>query len=142
MRFSLRLSRKGGYAQDYFTLRSTYFQGRPPKSVNFFWRRFAVSGIPLDDPKAFEIWLSKRWEEKDQLLEQFQQTGRFPADNETSAENPKLKGAGYIETEVKLTKWYEIGQIFVVLATLALIADVLSKLWSLLTWPFRALFGK
>lgn len=102
-----------------------------------YWRRFAVSEIPLDDAKAFETWLSKRWDEKDQLLEQFQQSGRFPADTGGNTGSSKLKGAGYIDTEVKLAKWYEIGQIFVVLATLALIADVFSKLWALLSWPFR-----
>lgn len=104
-----------------------------------YWRRFAVSDIPLDDPKAFESWLSKRWDEKDQLLEQFKQTGRFPADIGNGSGKSKLKGVGYIDTEVKLAKWYEVGQIFVVLATLALITDIFSKLWSLLTWPVRAL---
>ncbi|KAF8533795.1 hypothetical protein BDD12DRAFT_863490, partial [Trichophaea hybrida] len=33
----------------YFTLYSTFFQGRPPKSVNMHWRRFAVKDIPLTD---------------------------------------------------------------------------------------------
>ncbi|KAL9105554.1 MAG: hypothetical protein Q9227_009298 [Pyrenula ochraceoflavens] len=127
----------GGYAQDIFTLRSTYFQGRPPKSVNMYWRRYALSKIPLDDPKAFEEWLSQRWKEKDQLLEQYIQTGRFPADDGKSTEPPRLKGAGYINTEVKLAKWYEVGQIFVVLAALALVANCVVTVLDMLLWPIR-----
>lgn len=122
---------KGGFAQDYFTLRSTFFQGRPPKSVNLYWRRFAISSIPLDDAKEFEKWLSRRWEEKDQLLEYFSQTGRFPTDNGATAE----KTEGYIETEVKLVKWYEIGQIFVVLATLALVVNVITRFFQVILIP-------
>lgn len=82
--------------------------------------------------------MSKRWLEKDRLLEQYIQTGRFPADDGHDSDGEPLesggkmiKGAGYIETEVKLARWYEIGQIFVVLATVALIADVLAKAWNL-----------
>lgn len=127
----LTSTRKGGYAQDYFTLRSTFFQGRPPKSVNMYWRRFPISSIPLDDSTEFQQWLSKCWEEKDQLLEHFRQTGRFPADDDATAEKTK----GYIETEVRLTKWYEIGQIFVVLATFALVVNVVTRFYQVILIP-------
>lgn len=40
-------------------------------------------------------------------------------------------GAGIIETEVKLKHWYEIGQIFVVLLTFAMVANVTAKMWNL-----------
>jgi lysocardiolipin and lysophospholipid acyltransferase len=116
---------KGKMAPDYFTLRSTYFQGRPPKSVNMHWRRFAVSSIPINDPVAFEQWVLARWKEKDELLETFYNTGRFPADIDQ-------KAGGYIETEVRLKSRLEIGQIFVVLATLALICNVVGKLWTMM----------
>lgn len=120
-------SRKGGYAQDIFTLRSTFFQGRPPKSVNMYWRRFAMSSIPIHDAKAFEAWVMDRWKEKEKILEQYQQMGRFPADvlSQSGAED------GYIETEVKLKNWYEIGQIFVVLACVGLFACIVVKLLGL-----------
>lgn len=119
--------RKGKFAPDYFTLRSTYFQGRPPKSVNMHWRRFAVSTIPVTDPEGFQEWLLARWKEKDELLETFYDTGRFPTDSAP----PGAKDGGYIETEVKLQHWVEVGQIFVVLATLALIANILTQLWTM-----------
>ena len=137
MACQLTLISYGGYAQDSFTLRSTYLEGRPPKSVNMYWRRFALSEIPLDDTKAFEEWISQRWKEKDRLLEQYMQTGRFPADDDTEPETPRLKGAGYINTEVKLAKWYELGQIFVVLAALALVANCVVSVWNILLWPIR-----
>lgn len=77
----LTFQRRGEYGQDIFSLRSMYFQGRRPKSVNMYWRRFKVSEIPMDDAKAFEIWLRDRWTEKDDLIELFVQQGRFPAND-------------------------------------------------------------
>ncbi len=92
-----------------------------------YWRRFAISSIPLRDTKAFETWLLDRWKEKDALLEQFYDTGRFPADGSSK----DVKG-GYIETEVKLRNWLEVGQIFVVLGAMAMVANVLAKLWDMM----------
>lgn len=68
------------YGQDVFTLRSVYFQGRPPKSVNLHFRRFRVADIPVDDQQAMNSWLLARWREKDELVEAFMRTGRFPSD--------------------------------------------------------------
>ena len=99
-----------------------------------------MSTIPLDDQKAFATWLSERWNEKDQLLQEFMETGRFPADAElTSKDGTGQTKAdnGYIITEVQLERWYEVGQPFVTLAAVALIADILSKLWNMLLWPIR-----
>lgn len=90
-----------------------------------------MSAIPLDDSKEFQKWLSKCWEEKDQLLEHFSQTGRFPVDDDATSEKTK----DYIETEVRLIKWYEIGQIFVVLATLALLVNVATRFYQVILIP-------
>lgn len=122
---------RGGYAQDYFTLRSTFIQGRSPKSVNMYWRRFELSSIPLDDAKEFEKWLKQRWEEKEGLLEYFSQTGHFPTDNDRAVDNIN----NCIDTEVRLVKWYEIGQIFVVLATFALVVNVVIKFGQIVMMP-------
>ena len=122
-------SSKGGYAPEYFTLRSSYLQGRPPKSVNMYWRRFATSDIPIKDSAAFDEWLLERWREKDALLEDFYDTGRFPTDKSST------DGKGdYIETEVRLRHWLEIGQLFAVLLALAMVANVFAKLWEMLTY--------
>ncbi|OJJ48800.1 hypothetical protein ASPZODRAFT_149798 [Penicilliopsis zonata CBS 506.65] len=110
---------KGSYPDKYFTLRSTYIQGRPPTSVNMHWRRFAIEDIPLDDQEAFDEWLRARWTEKDQLLEECFETGRFPSqlaghiDIDGVPDKQKAAAsAGYIETPVRLSHWAEIGRIF------------------------------
>ena len=67
-----------------------------------YWRRIAISSIPFNDPEVFDTWLVKQWRIKDELLEGYVENGNFPADQET----------GFIEAEVKLGHWLEIGQIF------------------------------
>jgi hypothetical protein len=101
-----------------------------------YWRRFAVADIPVDDPKKFELWVTARWEEKEQFLEHYFRTGLFPSD-EASLPAMGNSKAGYVDTEVKLGKWYEVGQLFVVPAALALVADVVSKLLTMIILPFR-----
>lgn len=68
----------GAYGQDIFTLKSSMFEGKPPKSVNMHFRRFRVSAIPYTNDQAFEVWSRNRWREKDYLLEYFAAHGRFP----------------------------------------------------------------
>jgi 1-acyl-sn-glycerol-3-phosphate acyltransferase len=102
---------RGQYAQDIFTLKASYLEGRPPKSVSMYWRCFKISSIPIDDPNAFDQWLRAHWTAKDKLLEGFVRTGRFPADAET----------GIIETEVKAVRWYEFMQIFAPISLIGLI---------------------
>jgi 1-acyl-sn-glycerol-3-phosphate acyltransferase len=120
---------KGEYAPEYFTLRSTYFQGRPPKSVNMHWRRYKISEIPYQDHKAFDKWVLDRWKEKDEMLEQYYNTGRFPSDN-VSDTKAGIED-GYIETEVKLRSWLEVGQVFAVLLALAMVSNVVVKVWEM-----------
>ena len=114
---------RGEYAQDIFTLGASYFGGRPPKSVNMYWRRFRLSTIPIDDPKTFELWLRSRWIEKDRFIEDYLRTGRFPADHGTSknANGETIRGAGHIESEVKPKYWYEFLQVFAPIGLFALI---------------------
>ena len=95
-----------------------------------YWRRFAISSIPLDDAKAFENWIMTRWREKDHLLEHFYSTGKFPPTQDDTLGKGQLNN-GYIETEVKLKSTAEIAQIFMVFLTLALIANVFTKLYEM-----------
>ncbi|KAL9584891.1 MAG: hypothetical protein Q9212_001853 [Teloschistes hypoglaucus] len=113
----------GQYASEIFTIQAAYFGGKPPKSVNMYWRRFDVWSIPVDNDRAFDNWLRARWIEKDQLLDHYQKTGRFPADTGVSKlpSGRKQRGAGYIETEIKPNKWYEYLQIFAPVGLLALV---------------------
>jgi len=88
-----------------------------------YWRRFAVSSIPIDDSKAFEIWLRARWTEKDKLLDGYLRTRRFPADEgvDKARDGKTRRGAGYIETEIKASHWYEFLQIFAPIGLFALV---------------------
>lgn len=116
----------GQFGQDIFTLRSTFFEGRPPKSVNMHWRRFHISDIPIQNTKAFEVWLRNRWREKDYMLEYFQKHTRFPAEDfwkdhldmgdRSSQGSQSLRSvprpAVQIETQVKSGNWNEFVKIF------------------------------
>lgn len=101
-----------------------------------YWRRFAMADIPLNESEEFEAWVNDRWQEKEQLLARFKQTGRFPPDESGIIQNGK-SGAEYIQTEVRLVKWFEVGEIFVVLAATVLVANVITKLWSIMTRLLR-----
>ena len=106
-----------------------------------YWRRIPASSIPIDDFKAFEAWLKGQWQIKEDLLEGYARNGRFPADDGHDSEGESalisdsgsriIKGAGFIETKVKLANVYEIGQIFVVLAAFALVVNILVKIFNL-----------
>lgn len=115
----------GKFGQDIFTLRSSFFEGRPPKSVNMHWRRFRVADIPIDDERGFEVWLRNRWREKDYMLEYFTRNGRFPVDHNWMLKQThqkvngdhgrgksKTESAKYIETQVKSKSWEEFLLIF------------------------------
>ena len=108
---------KGQYGQDIYTLRSSFLEGRPPKSVNMFWRRFKIAEIPLDTDEAFGRWLTNRWREKDYILEYFNKYGQFPAEEPVkalAAANGKRKPnhGKIIGTELKAGGWDEFLSIF------------------------------
>ncbi|KAH8815676.1 acyltransferase-domain-containing protein [Xylogone sp. PMI_703] len=125
---------RGKFGQDYFTLRAYYLQGRPPKSVNMYWRRFAIADMPLDDPQKFELWLRDRWYEKDALMEEYMKTGRFPEPKGVMNGNATKDAvkSRLIETEVKSNHWWEVLLIFQVLAAFALVANILARVWNVI----------
>jgi lysocardiolipin and lysophospholipid acyltransferase len=132
------------YGQDIFTLQNTYLAGRRPPSVNIHWRKFAISSIPLDDTQAFDAWLNARWVEKDALLEFYNRTGRFPADDgedEPTANGVPREGdkpgqrVSYIETEVRPNHPLEFLQIFVSALAVPLIWKPIKWGW----WAFKLL---
>ncbi|KAL6718356.1 hypothetical protein ACLMJK_004445 [Lecanora helva] len=114
---------RGEFAQDIFTVGASYFGGRPPKSVNMFWRRFRIADIPLDNSTKFELWLRQRWMEKDKFIEDYLRTGRLPADTGSSKDSKgqTVTGAGYIEAEIKPKYWYEFLQVFAPIGLFALV---------------------
>ncbi|KAI9892324.1 MAG: hypothetical protein M1814_001524 [Vezdaea aestivalis] len=122
---------EGQFGEEIFSIWSTYFQGRPPKSVNMYWRRFAVASIPLDTAEQFADWLQARWDEKDELLEQFRLTGRFPANSSHvlgSTGTKSTTNSPYIDTEVRLGHWIEVAQIFTPLLSVGVIVGLIKRL--------------
>lgn len=116
----------GQFGQDIFTLRSSMFEGRPPKSVNMHFRRFKISEIPIDNDRAFEVWLRNRWREKDYLLEHFAQYNTFPEDPNwmIKQKQNKTKGpipAKCIETQIKSNKLEEFLSIFAPLSSVLMV---------------------
>ena len=127
------------FGQDIFTLRSSLFEGRPPKSVNMYWRRFKIEDIPYNNEKAFDVWLRNRWREKDHLLEYFSKNNRFPAEKPwerllakpgQSSSSGKItpqngskepKNAKFIETEVKSKGMEEFMSMFVPVTALGIV---------------------
>lgn len=129
----------GKYAQDVWTIKSIYIDGKAPKSVSLHWRRFAVADIPTDE-KEFQLWLEQRWREKDQLLEYFEQNGRFPADEEATVEhvpvpngagiNTLVKSTSFVETTVRPGSYLEVIQIYGPVLALGLILHLIWRLWN------------
>lgn len=117
---------RGAFAQDIFTLKAGYLEGRPPKSVSMYWRRFAIKDIPISNEKAFELWLIARWREKDLLIENYLIHGRFPGDTGSSktASGKVIRGAGHHNVEIRSNHWYEFLQIFAPMGILAMVLYV------------------
>jgi lysocardiolipin and lysophospholipid acyltransferase len=91
-----------GYGQSYYTLRSIFMGGVPPPAVHIHLRMFDVaSGVPVgaipsrkmvDGPlnkhpaeveipekekETFDLWLRELWQEKDESITRFHETGSF-----------------------------------------------------------------
>ena len=117
----------GGYGADIFTLRSTYFQGRPPKSVNMHWRRFRIADIPYSDADKMHDWVMARWREKDDLIQSFLETGKFPADKEAVSIEGGVEGklkTAYINTEVRPRSPLEFLNMFMPVLAAAMLGRV------------------
>lgn len=127
----------GQFGQDIFTLRSSFFEGRPPKSVNMHWRRFRIDSIPIQNTKAFEVWLRNRWREKDYMLEYFNRHNRFPAEEfwkdhldmgDRSSQSQSIRTvprpAVNIETQVKSGNWNEFVKIFAPITSIMMALSV------------------
>ncbi|POS86438.1 hypothetical protein EPUL_002648 [Erysiphe pulchra] len=123
----------GEFGQDNHTLRTMYLLGQPPPSVNMFWRRFALSDIPLDDKDKFDEWLRNRWSEKDALINKYIATGRFPpmVPNE---KNEKIiaqkEEKSFLETEVKVDNYWDFLYVIIPIMIFLGIIDLLKILWS------------
>ncbi|KAI8908333.1 acyltransferase-domain-containing protein, partial [Gorgonomyces haynaldii] len=74
----------GEDAYDHYPVAQVFFRNQGPKQVNIHVRRYKISEIPgtdsLDDSakEEFGKWLRQVFKEKDERLQEFYETGRFP----------------------------------------------------------------
>lgn len=74
---------KTEYVGTKFTLKKIFLMGVYPERVDFHIREFKVDEIPLQDDEVFFNWLLDVWKEKDELLENYYNTGQFKSNRET-----------------------------------------------------------
>ncbi|ORY86277.1 acyltransferase-domain-containing protein [Protomyces lactucae-debilis] len=106
------------FAAKEYTLRSMFFEGKPPQAVHMHWRKFAVSDIPLDDA-GFQAWLFERWAEKEAMLDKFY---KGQAGQRAFEDREKV-----VLCEMGLNSTFEVASIFVPIATAALLVNILLK---------------
>ncbi|KAI8606334.1 acyltransferase-domain-containing protein [Dissophora ornata] len=68
----------GEIPQELYPLPGLYINKAQPKEVNMHLRRFAIKDIPETEPEFIE-WVRVRWQEKDDLMDEFYTTGKFPS---------------------------------------------------------------
>jgi hypothetical protein len=86
-----------GYGQSYYTLRSIFCDRIPPPAIHIHLRMFDVASevpigpisptddglrqeeveLPEEEKSRFDLWLRELWQDKDQLISKFHETGNF-----------------------------------------------------------------
>ncbi|KAF8973757.1 acyltransferase-domain-containing protein [Flammula alnicola] len=119
-----------GYGQDYYTLRSLFFDGVSPPAIHMHLRLFGVTSdvpigdlagtsgaktpdrkakrivevdIPSEEKEVFDFWLRKLWQEKDEDMDKFLETGSLA---------PKDSNAPVVEIPLQLRRKREILDAF------------------------------
>ena len=112
-----------GYGQDFYTLRSVFFQSVPPPEIHLHLRLFKQSEIPFgkvssqdgagrgaeaspEEVAEFDGWLRERWVEKDAMMDAFYRDGRFPPAGKG------VKTTKPVEVPVRLRNFWEAGNAF------------------------------
>lgn len=104
------------YGQDYYTMRSVFFDGVPPPTIHIHLRMFNVAtdvpigdisasdpaappdpspsqrtvevDMPEDEKDRFDLWLRELWQEKDESIGRFLETESFSSSPQKSMEIP------------------------------------------------------
>lgn len=90
-----------GYGQSYYTLRSIFLDGVSPPAIHMHIRLFDITrevpignitktkedqlkreqisnvDIPSEERDIFDLWLRELWQEKDESISRFHETGTF-----------------------------------------------------------------
>jgi len=85
----------GEVPQELYPLPGLYLNKAQPKEINMHLRRFALKEIPETEHEFVE-WVRARWQEKDDLMEEFYTKGKFPSelmlDSDAEEEEEESKG--------------------------------------------------
>jgi len=125
-----------GYGQDFYTLRSIFFQGIAPPAIHLHLRLCSMPEIPLgsvsasdsvergaeataEETATFEKWLINRWAEKDRLMDGFYKNGYFSNAGD-------VPGAKRIEIPIRLRSTWEVGNALCFLAPVVVYYSVKS----------------
>ncbi len=77
------------------------FGNRAPCETTLHYRMYPADGVPLDSYQL-QTWLFQRYEEKDELLRVFYETGRFPV-----SEQSQCHGRVIAQPEpLRLSPWW------------------------------------
>lgn len=127
------------YPEDHYSL-SIWWKQLAPPSIHVHIRQYSVAkDVPLgvldgsdgtpEEKQAFDEWLRKRWEEKDQLMLDFAENGSFMGGG-------KSKKGEKVVLPVQLRHWWEYLEcfsFFLPILTLAAAWYLLPLLWAYAT---------
>lgn len=71
-----------------YTIQSIFFFNHFPKGIHVHMRRFKINTIPNGTEEEFSHWVQQRWVEKDELLGHFYKHGKFPGEEDRTAQTP------------------------------------------------------
>jgi hypothetical protein len=128
-----------GYAQDFYTLRSIFFQGIAPPAIHLHLRLYSMSEIPFgsvsaddsvergaeataEETAVFERWLVNRWVEKDRLMDGFHKNGNF-----SHAEG--VLPTQQVEIPIRIKSLWEVGNALCFLAPVVVYYGFKSAWW-------------
>jgi hypothetical protein len=93
----------GEIPQELYPLPGRYVDQAQPKDISMHLRRFAIKDIPETELEFVE-WVRARWLEKDDLMEEFYTTGKFPSKLTLEDVGRTITTAEDNESNVKLAK--------------------------------------
>lgn len=97
---------------DYYTLMSIFANGHSPPTISLHLRTHDLSQVPIGDVKPnesaanldarlkpeqrkeFDLWMRERWVEKDELMDGYYATGKFPSEGGSVTIDVGMRHAG------------------------------------------------
>ena len=99
-----------------------------PEKVDFYIREFRVNEIPLQDDEVFFNWLLGVWKEKDQLLEDYYNTGQFKSnaknDNQSIVVTTQTTGFQHETLTPRILSYYGFFAFLILVFVMKKIIDL------------------